>query len=425
MASFLEEEIKKEEDKKLPTITVAIVSHGEDLINQKLALDSNVRIYSRAGQTLCFGVIGKDPLRFVNGLYFSEERIDGEDKRTSYEMLQAVAEHYKIPEHNDQFVKTITREIEKHPKSAKHTFETIEKNKHSQIYTPFYDHLYIFTDNTGPFMNNNQITVLETKNHISESNIKYQDQPNLAKKQYSIQYPFFWLRLDIEEKRFIRFFKKFNLTPTMSESELNFSEKIDLENLRKDYADKPSELLSKTNDYLTHAKLKRYSRNIYQNRRQIFKDGFMSEIGLLSEFENPDSTLYTYIKYPEDKEIIKKTVDELKILSTDGSLEYSQKRRKRREFYNDDAIIPGIKLSNIIDFLKSEGFVIINIIDFSCRTVEEEVSKDRITILNEQQQMMADEIDQTRGGTRRKRVKRRRKRTKTRRHTKTRRDTHK
>ena len=81
MASFLEEakkeeeEIKKEEDKKLPTITIAIVSHGEDLINQKLALDSNVRIYSRAGQTLCFGVIGRDPLRFVNGLYFSEERI--------------------------------------------------------------------------------------------------------------------------------------------------------------------------------------------------------------------------------------------------------------------------------------------------------------------------------------------------------------
>ena len=130
----------------------------------------------------------------------------------------------------------------------------------------------------------------------------------------------------------------------------------------------------------------------------------------MREFENPDSKLYEYIKYEDDKQIIRETINEIKRMESDKSLSYAKQREKRREFYNEhDDIIPGIKLSTIIDFLKSEGFVIINIIDFSCRTVNEEVGKDRITILNEQQQMIADEIDPTRGGTRKKRIRRKRK----------------
>jgi hypothetical protein len=105
-------------------------------------------------------------------------------------------------------------------------------------------------------------------------------------------------------------------------------------------------------------------------------------------------------------------MDEIKRMESDKSLSFSKRKEKRREFYNEhDDIIPGVKLSTIIDFLKSEGFVIINIIDFSCRSVNEEVSKDRITILNEQQQMIADEIDPTRGGTTRKRRRRRKRKT--------------
>ena len=404
-------EIKKEEESKLPTITIAIVSHGMDLIKEKLSIDSNVRIYSRAGQTLCFGVINSNPMNFVEELYYTNERMYDEDKRTSYEMLQAVAEHYKMPEHDKEFVNIIMKEVEKNPKPTKHTLKTIAKKKHSQIYTPFYDHLYIFTDNSGPFNNNNQITVLETKNHTSRSNIDYRDIINLAKKRYAIQAPLYWMRVDIEEKRFINFFKKFHMTALLPESELNFLEKIDLEDLRKKYANNPSELERNVNDYLKRAKLKRYSRKIYENRYLIFEDGFVSEIKLLREFENPDSKLYEYIQYEDDKQIIRETMDEIKRLESDKSLSFSKRKEKRREFYNEhDDIIPGVKLSTIIDFLKSEGFVIINIIDFSCRTVSEEVSKDRITILNEQQQMIADEIDPTRGGTTRKRIRRKRKR---------------
>ena len=126
MESFLQEglkeinkeeatqEIKKEEESKLPTITIAIVSHGMDLINEKLPIDSNVRIYSRAGQPLCLGVINSNPINFVEDLYYTNERMNGEDKRTTYEMLQAVAEHYKMPQHDEEFVKTIFKEIEKY-----------------------------------------------------------------------------------------------------------------------------------------------------------------------------------------------------------------------------------------------------------------------------------------------------------------------
>ena len=408
MASFLEEEkeIKKEEKKKLPTITIAIVAHGNDLINEKITIDPNVRIYSRAGRALCFGMIHSNPLGFVEDLYYTTERTTGEDKRTTYEMLQVVADHYKMPEHDKEFIKTIIKEAEKYPKSVKHTLKTIAKKNHSQIYTPFYDHLYNFMDNTGVFKRNNQITVIETKNHTSKSNIDYRNIINLAEKQYAIQAPSVAVRIDIEERRFIKFFKKFYLTSTtMPESNLNFFEKKDLEDLRKEYSNNPSKLESKINDYLIHAKIKRYSRNIYENRHNIFEDGFVTEQNLLSEFENPSSKLYDYITYEDDKQIIKETMNEIKRVESDKSLSYLKQIEKRSKFFNDhDDIIQGIKLSSIIDFLKSEGFVIINIIDFSCRTVNEE-SKDRIRILNEKQQMTADEID--RGlGRKRKRTQR-------------------
>ena len=366
-----------------------------------------MRIYSRAGRALCFGMIHSNPLGFVEDLYYTTERTTGEDKRTTYEMLQVVADHYKMPEHDKEFIKTIIKEAEKYPKSVKHTLKTIAKKNHSQIYTPFYDHLYNFMDNTGVFKRNNQITVIETKNHTSKSNIDYRNIINLAEKQYAIQAPSVAVRIDIEERRFIKFFKKFYLTSTtMPESNLNFFEKKDLEDLRKEYSNNPSKLESKINDYLIHAKIKRYSRNIYENRHNIFEDGFVTEQNLLSEFENPSSKLYDYITYEDDKQIIKETMNEIKRVESDKSLSYLKQIEKRSKFFNDhDDIIQGIKLSSIIDFLKSEGFVIINIIDFSCRTVNEEVSKDRIRILNEKQQMTADEID--RGlGRKRKRTQR-------------------
>jgi hypothetical protein len=65
---------------KYPTITIAIVGHGEDLINKPLSeADPNVRIFSRAGQPFCIGIATENILSFVQDLYISEERDENKE----------------------------------------------------------------------------------------------------------------------------------------------------------------------------------------------------------------------------------------------------------------------------------------------------------------------------------------------------------
>jgi hypothetical protein len=97
------------------------------------------------------------------------------------------------------------------------------------------------------------------------------------------------------------------------------------------------------------------------------------------------------------------------------------------KFYDYDTLIRNVKLSVIISFLKSEGFVVINIIDFSCRSVsgflnelhldldESMLSKEKHTrkvkkqaIINEyeeNQRMGSESIKQNMGGRKKRRTK--------------------
>jgi hypothetical protein len=404
------EEIKKEEKRKLPTITIAIVSHGEDLIYEKLdKIDPNVRIYSRAGQPLCLNVGSRNDEKITNDLYFSDERLSGEDKRSSYEMLQELSKKYKIPEYDERFLQVISKDIENnsYPRSVKHTIKTIEKQKHSQIYTPSYDHRYIFTDKK----NANMIAVFETINHTSKSNIDYQELPNLAKLRYNIRYfSELAFRNQLEERRILEFLEKFHLTP-MPESELDESQKKNFAKAKQIYARNKNQF-DEPIFYLTRQKLLQCSKNIYENRRLIFQDGFVSEDKLLLELENPDSKIYDYITYPEDKEIIEKTMNEIKILESDDEKLRSQKIKKRSIFYNeyDNNKIESILLSDVITFLKTEGFEVINIIDFSCRSFEKKVEKDIIAKLEKDQLQNAMLIDQGLGKKQTRKTKRRQRR---------------
>ena len=76
-----------ETNQNYPTITIAIVGHGEDLINEPLRDDdTNIRIFSRAGQPFCLGIATKDMLDFVEELYASDERKANKNtKAISYE----------------------------------------------------------------------------------------------------------------------------------------------------------------------------------------------------------------------------------------------------------------------------------------------------------------------------------------------------
>ena len=71
-----------------------------------------------------------------------------------------------------------------------------------------------------------------------------------------------------------------------------------------------------------------------------------------------------------------------------------------------------IKLSEIIAFLKSEGFKVINIIDFSCRYVEDELTEETIRQLNEGQEMGIEEIKTNIGGRKKRRTRRKKRSTK-------------
>lgn len=383
--SKIETTIIVDENKEinLPTITIGIVSHGEDLINNKLQIDPNIRIYSRAGQSLCLNIVVKNQIAFVEELYESK------NAKSSYQMLQEVAKHYANPEQESQYINTLNKESQ-YLKQANYTLKTIKKKQHNQIYIPFYDHEYIFTDITDFFLYQNQITVLDTQNHTSNGTINYKKKPNLAERNFFIKYPVD-IRNVLREEIIAEFFKKFNLKPGL-ELELSKNDKEILEYWRENADLTKAELTIKTNDILLQSKLQKYSHAIFENIP------FANNRNIYKEFENPDSIIYTLIE-PEDSDIIKKIIKDLIILETDDTAMISEKRQKRIKIKdeNDNEIIPNIKLSQIIDFLKSEGFVIINIIDFSCRYVVDNLTKKQIKLLNKTQRELSTQIDIGRG----------------------------
>ena len=393
----------------LPTITVAIVSHGMDLITKELPeFDPNVRIFSRAGQALCLGVVHENNLGFVIQLYGSRERSANKNTKSSYQMLRQVADHYNSPENNSEYTEMCDREIITKPyniKPLKHTKKTINCKKHNQIYTPSYDHTYIFTDETSLFSGQNQIIVLETINYTSRNNvINYEDDTNLALQKFYIDEPNVnsrnILQKDFRKEMILEFLMKFNLD-TDSESELY-----------------------------------KYCDIIFENIP------FVNNGKIMKEFQNPTSAIHRFVKPEDDVKITEKVNEFLGILDIKDVTEKKRILDKKKEFLNtvgserESVLIQTINLSEIIAFLKSEGFKVINIIDFSCRGVhkyldeayldldesklEEEEEKEkrrkkekkqeRIREYEEEQLMGSQEVKQNIGGKKKRRKTRRNKR---------------
>ena len=374
---------------KLPTITIAILSHGEDLINEKLPdFDPNVRIFSRAGQSLCLGVADVESIEIVQDFYLSKERLSNKNTKSSYQMLRDVADFFNRPENNSVYKEICDREITttNNPeliKPLKHTIKTINCKKNSQIYTPFIDHTYDFTDKTNVLSGYSQIAVLETINYtpnntvIDYENIPFLDYDNnLALKKYYITQP------DINKRNSAQ--KKFR-----KEMIQNF-------------------LLNFNLDHETESELNTYSEILFKNIP------FVDNYKILSEFQNPNSVIHQLIN-PEDDEIITEKANEFIGISEITDKEEKKRRiEERRQFLfqaddiaKEGELIPTIKLSDIIAFFKSEGFKVINIIDFSCRYVQDELTEEKIRELNEGQEMGIEEIKTDIGG--RKKCKTRRK----------------
>jgi len=404
----------------LPTITVAIVSHGEDLINQPLPeFDPNVRIFSRAGQALCLGLVTNKNLDSVQDLYWAEERTTNKNTKSSYQMLREVADHYNSPENNSVFTEMCDREIITKPyniKPLKYTKKTINCKKHNQIYTPSYDHTYIFTDETSLFYRQNQIIVLETINYTSRNNIiNYEANPNLALEKFYINKPDINSRTisqnDFRKGMILRFLMKFNLEPD-SESELSLRDKERLKGLRKRYQPDNPELIQTINNLLMTSKLYKYCDIIFENIP------FVNNVKILTEFQNPTSPIHGFIKPEDDVKIREKVNKFLGILDIKDKTEKNRIIEEKLDFLHtvgserEEKLVQTINLSQIIAFLKSEGFKIINIIDFSCRYVEHELTDEKIQELNECQQMGMEEIKTDIGGRKKRKTRRKKRLTK-------------
>jgi hypothetical protein len=364
-----------------PTITIAVIGHGEDLINKPINDDPNVRIFSRAGQSFCYGIATKDMLSSLYEIYDSEERTSDKSKKSSYQMLREVADYYNTNKHDTEFNNLCDTYITNI--KAQHTKKNIQCKGHNKIYIPTYDHVYYFTDNTSVLANQNGIFVMETINHEPKGKIKYEiGNANLALRKYFIKYP----------ERYRNLFNEQIIT--------DFLQKFKLE--------------------CDELELKRYSNEIFKlfpsiELTDLIKEINNNNIEIRNVFSESD-----YNKISEKaKELILRRI----LLEEDPDIK-KQLQKQRADFLNSvdlDKIIETIKLSEIIEFLKSEGFEVINIIDFTCRSVpnflndayteseteEDKAKKERkieeIKQYKENQEMGFEEINEKLGG-RKKRI---------------------
>ena len=127
---------------KYPTITIAIIGHGQDLINEPISEDPNVRIFSRAGQPFCIGIAYNEMLNQIKSIYYTQERTEDMNAKSSYQMLREVAEHYNNSEKDRELKELCDRLLIETPNDSvlKHSKKNVECKKHNQIHTPFYDH---------------------------------------------------------------------------------------------------------------------------------------------------------------------------------------------------------------------------------------------------------------------------------------------
>jgi hypothetical protein len=389
-----QEEALNTASEKLPTITIAILAHGSDLINEKMPeFDSNVRIFSRAGQSLCLGVADVESLMVAQEFYMSEERLSNKNTKSSYQMLRDVANYFNSPESNSIYTDICTKEITNTNdprliKSLKHTKKTINCKKHSQIYTPFHDHIYDFTDTTNIFSGQSRIAVLETMNYTSTNKvIDYENIPSLYYDNNLALEKYYITRSDINIR---------------NRAQKNFRKEMILRFL-----------LNFNLDHESESELNTYSEILFKNIP------FVDNFKILSEFQNPTSVIHQLINQEDDEIITEKANEFIGILEITDEEEKSRLIEERRKFLfqaddieKEEEIIPTIKLSEIIAFLKSEGFKVINIIDFSCRYVEDELTDEKIRELNEGQEMGIEEIKTYIGGKKKRKSRRKKRLTK-------------
>jgi hypothetical protein len=193
--------------------------------------------------------------------------------------------------------------------------------------------------------------------------------------------------------------------------------------------------------FLTNLKITRYSKAILE------KFPFTNPLKIIREFNTDSSEIHEIFNEADDA-IIKAKAKELDVRTRNAMIQERNKaieekdeervkqitqkieelRKQKEDFLKSDfdGMIESIRLSQLISFLKEEGFVIINIIDFTCRNVskylddayseseleehkiKKGIKEERIREYEEEQAMAFEGIRKDKGGRKKRRTKRKR-----------------
>ena len=348
--SLLEKQSNKQDDNTTnePTITCLIIAHGADL-NYKInsRIDKNIRLLSRAGVPGCLGRCGTDDYDVIFREY--EHKLDS--SLSSFQKLEQIQEKFLSEQECALLYDTTNRE--KYDKrSGKYSLDIFTKKRHSRIFKPFNDHIYEFT--WSPKFKQG-IHILEVKNPPPDNDIRYRD--NLLK-------------------------KRFHLDEFNNPEKLRYNiEKILRKIFKYMFYHDGNKLDNIINNFVAYFKENNY------NSEHIFE--------MIYEIEHTYKQQY-FAKKPlplEDQESNQKLIDKFypKVFSNETEcldfifniIKYSSKLYVilQDDIYSGN-IDTRINMSAIIDYLKSKGYKIINLIDLSCRSIPEEIYEDK-ELLNE------------------------------------------
>ena len=402
-----------------PTITVLIIAHGFDTNKKLKKMDKNVRILSRAGVPGCLGVCSSHDY----GLIFNEYENNMEKDLSSYQKLEKIQETFFSSLQCSQLYDT-TLKSWPDKSFGKYSLDIISNKRHGKIYRPYFEHNYTFN---WRYEYNPGIHVVEIKNPLPTNDLKYQD--NLLKTHFFVDKftnPTV-IRYNIE--RLIKvmfeyiFFPSFNkkidlktlkdMTQSLNEYEIQvkrlFLEWIRLQ-MRADGIEKARTDNSDDNMNTRFTQIKRNFINknfksyidniieffIFSNFTSIDIIGFIEEIKTLHKDPDFIDGFPSRVFNGNEKDckffidnIIEKYDKLVEILNIEIIKDYENVE---------------INTSSIIELLKSKGYSVINIIDLSCRFVDEKhYSEEKYGYLNqldaeENERVHKEPFDKTIGG---------------------------
>lgn len=381
-----------------PTVTCLIIAHGNEE-NYKISshTNKNIRILSRAGVPGCLGTCGTYDYDDIFNEY--ENNIDS--NLPSYQKLEKIQQKF-LSEQQCTMLYDITNRERGDKAHGKYSLDIFSKKQHSRIFKPVYDHTYTFT---FPPEFKQGIHILEVNNPPPNSGLKYMD--NLINKRFfldefnnpqqvrnnigkaiNIFLNYIYFPFDIQIKTDYETIEDVNTNFIPQNEDEEKIKKMFFEawigNMKKIWKEDANKFFTPQN---INKMLLMYADNVNKNKLDKITTIFNNFVAYFQEnnynCENIFGLIYdiktTYKEDEDNHTLIEKFYPKIfsseadclsfiiKIINTSSDLYL----KLNDDIYNGDINV-SINMSTIIDYLKSKGYKIINLIDLSCRSINEE-----------------------------------------------------